>query len=280
MTAVPVPTALGIYSSKLAMIYREYSINSKDSQTCNGKMALLDQTYSKLMQNHPYGTALYKPQSSRNFHPGSIGYFDAVGNWNPVADLTSGNEGLSTVFSPFPSDQLVLAPEQTQTWGPKVGQQTTCRMIDLKQSVSLAMVAGIPADVGSCFRFENSDVSGSVLLVQGPVVHRRYYHESPFKRWVADNEKAILAARPEVIEYGLWVVTSTWSASEVAVNCWREQRRGVDVGFNVRVVEIGELAPKGAWFNAGEADGWIKVTGSEVRVNHQRLRTSRNLPRD
>jgi len=240
---------------------------SQNSPTYNGKMEPLDQTYSKLMQVHPYGNALYKPQSSKTFHPGSIGYFDSLGNWNPVADLISSTDVLSTVFSPPPSDQLILAPEETQTWGPKLGRQTTCHRIDLKQSVSLTAAVGVPVGVGSCFRFESSDTSGSVLLVKGPVVHRRYYHESPFKRWIGANAKAILKARPEVIEYGLWVVTSTWAANEVAVNCWNEQRRGVDVGFDVGVVEIGELAPKGGWFHAGEADGWVKVEGSEVRVN-------------
>jgi hypothetical protein len=230
----------------------------------NGKMAPLDQTYSKLMQAHPYGTALYKPQSSRTFHPGSVGYFDAVGNWNPIADLVVNTELPSTPFLPPPSDELILAPEESQTWGPKVGQQTTCRKIDLQQSVSLTMTAGVPVSAGSCFRFENNETSGSVLLVKGPVVHQRYYHEAPFKRWVAANAKAILEARPEVIEYGLWAITSTWVAGEVALNCWSERGRGVDVGFNIGVVQIGELAPKGSWFHAGEADGWINVGGSEV----------------
>ncbi|KAI9695007.1 MAG: hypothetical protein M1822_000624 [Bathelium mastoideum] len=176
---------------------------------------LLDQEYLTLMQNHPYGTAVYKPIYQRR---------------------------VSTLAA---LDILI-------------------RSIDLQESISLTALAGVPlVGVGSCFRFETSTSNASVLLVNGAVSHRRYYHEAPFKDWVAANAKRILEERPEVREYGLWVVTSTWSAAEAAINCWSGRQKGVDVGFNVNVVEIGELAPKGSWYHAGGSDGWIRVKGDE-----------------
>jgi hypothetical protein len=239
----------------------------------------LDQDYLTLMQNHPYGKAIYKPLAVSSFHPGSIGYFDSVGDWNPIADISSAQAAWPAAFTPPPTEKLLSAPSENQTWGPKVGQQTTCRMIDLKESISLTALAGVPLEAGSCFRFETGTSAGSVLLTNGPVSHSRYYHEAPFKQWIAANSKSILNERPEVRDYGLWVVTSTWSVAEAAINCWSGRQKGVDVGFNFKVVEIGELAPKGGWYHAGESDGWIHVRANQVSPCHFSRHVSKKLIR-
>ncbi|KAK0390649.1 hypothetical protein NLU13_0153 [Sarocladium strictum] len=239
------------------------------------KVKSLDHDYLSLMRPHPYGRALYKPPTVTHFHPGSVGYFNADLDWTPITDLSDAKTSSSpswptTAFTPPPPpEQLQSAPVETQTWGPKLGQDTKCRAVELSESISLtAFTGGVPLAAGTCFRFETGSSAGAVLLTNGPVTHRRYFHEAPFKKWVAENAKAILHERPEVAEYGLWVVTSTWTASEAALNCWSSERRAVDVGFNVQVVEIGELAPKGQWKHAGSADGWIhfKEAGTDEKA--------------
>jgi hypothetical protein len=228
----------------------------------------LDQVYLTLMKHHPYGKAIYKPLSTSSFHPGIVGYFDSVGNWNPIADLSAVEASSPATFTPPPSDKLVRAPSEPQTWGPRLGTQTTCREIGLHQSASLAALTGVPLGTGSCFRFESSTSAGAVLLVDGAVSHHRYYYEAPFKEWIVANAKSILKDRPEVRDYGLWVITSTWSAAEASINCWSGTQKGVDVGFNFKVVGIGEVAPKGGWHHAGESEGWIRVKGNEVNPKH------------
>lgn len=234
----------------------------------------LDEDYLSLMRPHPYGRALYKPPTTAHFHPGSIGYFNSSTDWTPIVDLSDAEaQSPSTwpaAFTPPPAPaKLVTAPLETQNWGPKLGQDTKCRAIDLTESVSLTAFTGVPLAVGTCFRFETGGSAGAVLLTNGPVSHTRYLHEAPFKQWVAENAKSILAERPEVADYGLWVVTSTWTASEAALNCWNRQHKNIDVGFNAQVVEIGELAPKGQWQHAGSADGWIHYKETKVGRNRK-----------
>lgn len=226
------------------------------------------------MRVHPYGRALYKPPTTAHFHPGSIGYFNSDLDWTPITDLSDAktrfSASLSPTFTPAPPpEQLLSAPTETQTWGPRVGENTKCRAVELSESISLtALTGGVPLAAGSCFRFETGESAGAVLLTNGAVTHRRYLYEAPFRNWVSENAKAILRERPEVADYGLWVVTSTWTAAEASINCWHSQQKAVDVGFNIEVVEIGELAPKGQWQHAESADGWthFKESGAGERA--------------
>jgi hypothetical protein len=48
----------------------------------------LHQLYEKLLgASHSYGLPLYKPTSTRLMRPGSVGYFNALGDWAPVTKL-------------------------------------------------------------------------------------------------------------------------------------------------------------------------------------------------
>ncbi|KAJ6150942.1 hypothetical protein N7470_007536 [Penicillium chermesinum] len=216
------------------------------------------------MRCHPYGIALYHPQPRATFHPGMVGYFDAYGNWNHITDLSQVRSSADTALAP-PADLPALAQPEQQTWGPKLGSSTRGRRVELSAGISETVLAaaGAPLSLGSCFRFESERASGAVLVTSDPVVHERFYHESPFKRWVVSNARRLLGEREELKEYELWVVTSTWSAREAAVNCWRDQKKAVEVGFKVGFVEIGEVAPKGDWVDRGAAEGWIRVKGDE-----------------
>lgn len=76
----------------------------------------------------------------------------------------------------------------------------------------------------------------------------------------------LIEKRNEVIEYGLWIVTSTWSAEECAINVWNEAGKGVGVGFKSSAVGFGELAPSGDWYVDGQDGGWLKVKAEEVSL--------------
>lgn len=44
--------------------------------------------YEELMvKPHPYGVPLYKPTSTRLMRPGSVGYFNDLGEWAPITQL-------------------------------------------------------------------------------------------------------------------------------------------------------------------------------------------------
>jgi hypothetical protein len=52
----------------------------------------LDQIYSEQLDSHPEGHALYKKLSTLEIKPGSCGFFDHDGDWNPILQLSDENE--------------------------------------------------------------------------------------------------------------------------------------------------------------------------------------------
>ncbi|KAF4635737.1 hypothetical protein G7Y89_g2355 [Cudoniella acicularis] len=47
----------------------------------------LHDLYASQMVNHPYGYALYKPASTKVLRPGAVGYWNELGEWQPIAWL-------------------------------------------------------------------------------------------------------------------------------------------------------------------------------------------------
>lgn len=176
----------------------------------------LDLEYAYQMRSHPYGIALYHPQPRDTFHPGMVGYFDPYRNWNHIIDISEASTSFPGTLGKdaiTPLENLPpLAKPEHQTWGPKLGKTTHGREIGLEAGISeplLLGTTGVPLGLGACFRFESEASCGAILMTSDPVVHERFYHESPFKRWVVANAKRLLAEREELKEYELWVVTST-----------------------------------------------------------------------
>jgi|SRR5271155_4429483 len=94
----------------------------------------LDNIYNKHMRQHHHGYALYKPVSSDLMRPGSCGYFDDSGSWNPILDLSDPQSlqkhGLT------PPKELTPAPvENNISWGPKASQGVTEQKIDISLGV-------------------------------------------------------------------------------------------------------------------------------------------------
>ena len=95
----------------------------------------LSQVYAENMIHHPYGYALYKPVSSSILKPGSCGYFDAQGAWNPIADLTS-PASLQKYGLSIPKEELERIPiVENIAWGPKVSQRVTEMNLDLSGGI-------------------------------------------------------------------------------------------------------------------------------------------------
>jgi len=94
------------------------------------KQFKLDQQYATIMQNHPFGIALYQPLRNSTFKPGAVGYFDDFGSWNPICHLEDGegilDKGLSLI-----EDELEKAPpDEGIIWGPKMSGDTKATKIE------------------------------------------------------------------------------------------------------------------------------------------------------
>ena len=71
------------------------------------------------MKHHPYGYALFHPVSNKVLKPGSVGFLDELGFWNPIANLED-PDSLSRQGPTPPSAPLFRAKSsQIQKWTPK-----------------------------------------------------------------------------------------------------------------------------------------------------------------
>lgn len=83
----------------------------------NGDLQL---NYANAMRHHPFGFALYHPCDKMLLKPGSCGYFNYLGDWNPIADVLSSNGR----FVGLDEDPQKAEP-QTLNWGPKCSEHVT-----------------------------------------------------------------------------------------------------------------------------------------------------------
>lgn len=223
----------------------------------------LHQVYASYMRNHPYGTAVYRPLPYREFHPGSVGYFDANGDWNHITDLSNPEALQADQYSP-PAEALQLAtPDSRIEWGPKASRNIHAHHTGLKAGISPTLATVLPADVSAHFTYSNSTAGGALLLTTPPITRQRYYYETPFKRWVHDNAEKLVHRREEITKYGMWIVCSTYATRDCAIHLWDERSREVDVGFEVGVNGVGELGPAGGWKLGSAEGGWERYTSDE-----------------
>ncbi|KAK8036595.1 hypothetical protein PG991_001732 [Apiospora marii] len=80
----------------------------------------LDKAFARLLRHHAYGWALFKKVAAKDMHPGSCGYFDPEGDWQPLVDLTRPSDDLLAEGWAAPDARLYHdeAPESL-VWGPK-----------------------------------------------------------------------------------------------------------------------------------------------------------------
>lgn len=227
----------------------------------------LNVAYATHMMNHPFGTALYTPLAARDFHPGSCGYFDAAGSWNPVTDLSDGPR-LSAQGYASVGEKLEKAPAETDIqWGPLTSENVVARNVDLSGGLSSELAAALPVELSAELAFSNKSSGGALLVTAPPIVHERFYHESVFKQWVVRNAERLVRQRSEIFEYGLCVVTKTWATEDCAIHVWDDAAKEVKVGFDVGVDAIGKLGPGVGWSVNKKDGGWMRYRASPVRFN-------------
>ena len=86
-------------------------------------MANLNSDYGNRRKHHPYGYALFNPVSNEILKPGSVGFLDELGFWNPIANLEE-PQSLSRHGLNRPSDPLSRKnPSRIKEWTPKQSSQ-------------------------------------------------------------------------------------------------------------------------------------------------------------
>jgi hypothetical protein len=216
----------------------------------------LDNVYNKHMRQHNHGYALYKPVSSDLMRPGSCGYFDDSGSWNPILDLNDGKSlqkhGLC------PPKGLNLAPvEDNISWGPKTSQGVTEQKIDVSLGVGAA-ITGLPISLNTQLKYSTDRKFGAILVTAPPVRLDRFYYEYPFKAWFKENVNVLLSGShaEEVKKYGLFVITQTYSTAQCSLTSWTDSSREVFLGFDVETASNLTLGPHMGWSLGNSAHSW------------------------
>ncbi|PLB37619.1 uncharacterized protein BDW47DRAFT_131892 [Aspergillus candidus] len=216
-------------------------------------MSTIGTLYQQSMLRHPYGYALYEPESTKTLKPGSCGYLTELGQWTPLigedqAPINLGDSSSLSRNGLKPFEQFYRAPTDKRAWGPKVCGQVKQRKLELDIGAGL-IPAGIPADVGALYR---------------PVTKEFVYGATAFRVWCKENSRMILRQWPDVRERGLVIVTSTYSTDFAMLNAWTDTAKELSVGFRAGVVGIGELGPSCTWYTANGESGWVSVAAGEA----------------
>jgi hypothetical protein len=88
------------------------------------------------------------------------------------------------------------------------------------------------------------------------VTHDQVYHKEPFRTWATANAQTLLRKHPDVKKHGFYIVTSTFSTTEMSLNAWTNPERKISIGFRSTFVPVGEIAPSSEWYSAESASGW------------------------
>lgn len=88
-----------------------------------------------------------------------------------------------------------------------------------------------------------------------------------------ENARIIATVWPDVLEYGLFIVTSTYSTDEAQINLLSSNSQKISIGFNSGFVPIGEIAPSTMWHTASADSGWIKVSAENVSKSRKSLQS-------
>lgn len=236
-------------------------------------MPSLGASYQQSMLKHPYGYALYEPESSTTLQPGFCGYLTELGQWTPLLGVDQAPIHLGDASSlarngltPFVHFQR--APSDERAWGPKMSGRMNQRKVDLDVGASM-LPAGIPADIGALYKYSTRDGFGAILMTEGPVVKEFIYGTTPFRQWCKANSETILRKWPDVRDRGLIIVTSAYTTRHAMINAWSETEKEIAIGFRAGVIEIGEVAPSTAWYTSNGDSGW--VTSKAVQPGERKV---------
>ncbi|KAK0703693.1 hypothetical protein B0T26DRAFT_732278 [Lasiosphaeria miniovina] len=214
----------------------------------------MDATYAKLMAKFGYGRCLYRPPSTTEMRPGSVGYWDSNAKWQPIAQLDDSEDLKAKGFRP-PQEEL-LANDSTldEGWSPLYSSSVT------ESDITAEVMARLPegAATGKAFyKYQGSENAGAVLITVKPISARSFLHESPFSRWTYDNIDALMASpRGEDIKtHGLAIIRDTYSTKKCLLNVWESGSRAFSVGLTVDAHGVLNLGVGGGWSDATDAGG-------------------------
>ncbi|EMT63017.1 Ankyrin-2 [Fusarium odoratissimum] len=216
--------------------------------------------YAQGMADWSFGHACYHRTSSKDVKPGSVGYFDRNGNWKKILSLhdvqNSGEpaaQGISKKFTRL-AEPLTVHDDVEMEIGTLTSSQTVSTDAGFKIEVQVD-TAMTPINVGTDNAYRNSNTLGAVLVMKNPVVRSSIEDGDFLDRWFKENQRLFPEIRSAVREHGVWLVTTTYTTEEIALNVWQDKDKVVKLGFSAGIDGIVNLEPSIERGEKKHADG-------------------------
>lgn len=103
------------------------------------------------------------------------------------------------------------------------------------------------------YRRRQDSALGAVLSADAPTVHSSITDGKYLETWVRENEKVFPTIRPDVIEQGVWIVTSTYSTKKVSLQVWEDRESVVKSGFSAGEEDVAPTAERGELGHSDDA---------------------------
>ncbi len=107
------------------------------------------------------------------------------------------------------------------------------------------------------YTYTTSKKVGAILMCSNPVKKEMYWDKGRFTEWAKKNAQKIFENHIDAKKRGFFIVTTTFTASEIALNASVSEGKEVSIGFKATVVDVGEISPSSEWYSGEAASGWI-----------------------
>ena len=117
------------------------------------------------------------------------------------------------------------------------------------------------------YNYYSTSSFGAILVTTPPITHDAFLYEAPFQKWFRDNAQTLLEKRPEVKDYDVTIVTSTYAAKACSLNATISKVKSVTIGFTAGAIGISEVAPAGTWYSSSADQGWAHYGTVRIQLD-------------
>ena len=218
----------------------------------------LRELYTKRMETHGLGVALFHPIAAEDMRPPCCGYFDRNGDWNLICNLvpeteppfhpTCGELGFESLEY-MPTRSMEIGIE----WQPKTASGTQEHVIAGSAETPDNQPAGAEADV----KYTSANKFGAVLMTKKPITLTAYNDERLFSAWLEANRGELYKLHgAELKKYGMWLVTRTYTSKGASINAWSDANKASVISTKAKAAMLGELGEDLDWQDRLSSRDW------------------------
>ena len=214
--------------------------------------------YREAMKCHSMGTSMYEPSFVSVMQPGSCGYLDKLGCWQPMFSLSDAN-ALQTAGIVMPEKAIPMPAIHIGTPKPLHANTTKSTEHHFELEPPLAAATGVPATCSMWWDFTSRYGLGAVLACPSGLRKEGYFEGPDWARWARDNASAIIKHRPKVKDHNIWIITTIYATKEAWINVWGDKENVVSIGFSAGVEGIAKVAPSVEFSKSSSGSNWRTI---------------------